>query len=339
MTITPDDAPDLVGQGRVSRAATALRTADPATSIDWDAVEVQDLLRVPDLDTADVPRDDAAADLPGRLERTRRRRATVALGGAAALVAAGGLAAAAASGFFDGPRPEVAGVQCLSGSSTAVLGAIGSGSPIDACVKMWESTGQVPSDLVMASLPDQVVIVVPRAELPPGATVLDAPPAIDPRMAELSDALTDHIRGVDLGRACRSAADVQRRIDEITGELGLSDTPVTRRSEGGPCAFALLDSDGHSILMFLRPPPDEAGTASSDRRWELFVGDLAALTKKPGASVAELKSGVEAAAARRLGVAGRESVQVNVVPTTAGASPRLYLRAGGIVQINIYAPE
>lgn len=153
------------------------------------------------------------------------------------------------------------------------------------------------------------------------------------------DALTDQIRGVDLGRTCRSADDVQRRIDEITGELGLSDTPIIRRSEGGPCAFAAVDSDGHSILMFLRPLPDEAGPAASDRRWDLFVGDLAALTKKPGASVAELKSGVEAAAARRLDVAGQESVQINVVPTTAGTVPRLYLRAGGVVQINIYAPE
>lgn len=303
-------------------------------------MDVQDLLRVPDLDTADVTRDRTAADLPGRLDRTRRRRATVAFGGAAALVAAGGLAAAAASGFFDGPRPEVAGVQCVNGSSSTILDAMGSGSPIDACVTEWRSTGeQVPSDLVMASIPGQAVMVVPRAELPSGASVLDAPPAIDTRMAELSDALTDQIRGVDLGRTCRTADDVQRRIDEITGELGLRDTPVTRRSEGGSCAFAYLDTDGHGIVMFLRPPPGQAGPASSYRRWDLFVGDLAALTNKPGASVAELKTGVEAAVTRRLDVGGfgQGPVRISVIPTKVGTVPRLYLRSSGDVQI--YAPE
>ncbi|GAB96579.1 hypothetical protein BJY21_002404 [Kineosphaera limosa] len=347
MTSTPDHAHRAHGDPRGPLAtipgAAALRNADPAASIDWDAVDIADLLRIPDLDVAGS-RADEVSDSPS-IRRSRRRRAATGVGGAVALLAAGGLAAAAAAGFFDGPRPEVVGVQCRSGSTTAGLGAIGSGSPIDACVKAWQELGPVPNDLVMASLPGQVVIVAPRDEVPPGATVLDAAPAIDARTAELSDALQDEIRGVGPGATCRSADDVQRRIGEITGALGLHDIPVTRSEEGGSCAFAAPTPDGHGILLFLRPPPqtsveaDWPGAVEASRGWRLYIGDLRRLTQQPGVSVEELKAGAEAAARHRLdiGAPGKEPFRVDIVPTTVGSSPRLYLRGGGPVQI--YAPQ
>lgn len=346
MTDTPDRVHDDRREPveRVTSATAALREADPAASIDWDAVDVQDLLQIPDLNASGTVLDQAdGGTRVGLPDRRRPRRTAAAVGGAVALVAAGGLVAAAAAGFFDGPRPEVAGVQCLSGSSARVLGAIGSASPIDACVAAWKDSGEVPTDLVMASLPGQMVIVVPRAELPSGATILDGAPAIDPRTAELSDALADQIRGVDLGTACRSADDVGRRITQITEELGVGRIPVTQREEGGACAFAALDSTGDRILVFLRPAPvaatHDAAAVEARRQWDLYVADLARLTRKPGVRVGELKASAEAAARDRLGIGtpGKEPFHVDVVRTTVGTTPRLYLRGGG--EVRIYAPE
>ena len=337
---------------RMESASALLRDSDPARRVALEAVDVDDVRRLPELVAAGVV-DEISAAAPTFSGAGGRRRG-IAVFGAVALIGGAGLAAAAAAGFFEGPRPETTGVHCLSGNTGTILGPIRSGTPVEACVQAWRSAGEeVPKDLVMASVPDQAVMVVPRAEVPTGATVLDGAPAIDVRLAELSDALGDSLRGTSFGgrtlTPCRSADEVEQRVDEIRDRLGVAKTPMSRHDQGGPCAWATVTADGQQVGVFLRPRWDEPGKpyfegGAPSPEWEGYLNDLWALSESPGATADELRRGAEDAARRHFanpapdvdGVVARQEFEITVTPTTVGDTPRLYVSNGAV---HIYDPR
>ncbi len=157
-----------------------------------------------------------------------RRRLVIAL----AVLALAAIATAGTWAVLRAPAQETTSVQCLVGSSDAIIASV-SGDPAYDCAASWQSEyGTVPPPLVAYDNGLGGVTVMPRGRKPPAGWTPLPGQSQDVALIELQESLDDHIAGLDSG--CFDAASATTLTDARLAQFGFTGWTVTvRDSESG----------------------------------------------------------------------------------------------------------
>lgn len=196
----------------------------------------------------------------GRVREPRRRRRLVL---AVAVLALVGIATAGTWAVLRAPAQETTSVQCLIGSSDAIIPST-SGDPAYDCAQDWQNEyGTTPPPLQAYDNGLGGVTVIPRSEKPQaGWTPIKSQ---DVALIELQESLDDVIGG--LNASCLDGASATRLADAKLAQFGFASWTVTVRdpqaaAAPGDCVSAeVLDPASKTVTLIPMGSTSAGGVA------------------------------------------------------------------------------